>query len=54
MKAKLIWRLILIIGWFIFAWLAFIDLPKDLIEGMYFICCLLLFGYNVEKLIDGR
>ena len=54
MKAKLIWRWILIAGWFVCAWFVFLDLPKDLLERMYLICCLTLVGYNVEKLIDGK
>lgn len=54
MKIKSIWRWVLIIGWLICAMFAFIDLPKELLAKMYFICCLVLCAGNVGELINGN
>ena len=53
-KAKLIWRWLLIIGWAVCSAFAFMNLGKAEIEKMYFVCCWLLVGQNIEKLIDGK
>ena len=53
-KWKLIWRLLLIIGWAVHSFSAFNDVEKETIEKMYFVCCWLWVGYNIEKLIDGK
>ena len=53
-KWKLIWRLLLIIGWGVCSFLAFNVFEKETIEKMYFVCCWLLVFYNIEKLLDGK
>lgn len=53
-KWKQIWRSFLIIGWAVCSFFVFNDVEKETIEKMYFVCCWLLVGYNIEKLIDGK
>lgn len=53
-KWRLIWRWTLILGWFAMSMFALFSSEDADWRKMYFTTCLLLVGYNLEKLVDGR